>query len=299
MHVIDREYYTPTKDDVIEFRNELYKIYEMLCKYFNDKRKNYVEDISTKFRDVLELVENLEEYEHTANASVDANAVVEANAVEATDTAIGAEGGYGEGDEGIAKEKIDTNDEDTGDKGLKKAKQLKELETEEPEEQDNKNKSVIAKNIEKKEPAPALTPAQALGLEHTNTKKEDENEADFRKLEESMNNTQNERANPLGAAQGMLEDAVQQQTKQLTALTDAANKQTKQLTALADTAKGQFTSIFDSVGSLKAQAAQATTPAGLFALASGQAQQPQQGERGQLQIPTYTRGLAGSVAKSK
>jgi hypothetical protein len=292
MHVIDKEYYTPTKDDVIEFRNELYNIYTLLCEYFNKNKNNYVEDIHKKFGDVLELVKDLEKYKDIpVNAVVDANAVVEANAVEATDTAIGAED-YGEGDEGIAKEKIDTNDKDTGDKGLKEAKQ-KELET---EEQDNKNKSVIAKNIEKKEPV--LTPAQALGLEDTNTKKEDENEADFRKLEESMNNTQNERAttNPLGAAQGMLEGAVQQQTKQLTALTDAANDGKEQLTALTDTAKGKIASIFDSFGSLKAQA---TTPAGLLALASGQAQQPQQGERGQLQIPTYTRGLAGSVAKSK
>jgi hypothetical protein len=227
MHVIDKEYYTPTKEDVIEFRNELYNIYTQLYEYFNKNKNNYVEDISTKFRDVLKLVEYLEEYGDTVNAVVDTNAVVDANAVEATDTAIGAED-YGEGDEDIAKEKIDTNDENTGDKGLKKAKQLQELET---EEQDNKNRSVIAKKIEKKEPAPALTPAQALGLEHTNTKKEDENEADFRKLEEIMNNTEDKIATPLEAAQGMLEGEVQQQTKQLTALADAANERTEQIKA--------------------------------------------------------------------
>jgi hypothetical protein len=117
MHVIDREYYTPTKDDVIEFRNELYKIYEMLCLYFNKNKKNYVEDIHKKFGVVLILVKELEKYG-------DILAKAREGTIEATKGAM----------EDNAKEEIDTNIveakntnvEDTGDNGVM-AKQLKEL----------------------------------------------------------------------------------------------------------------------------------------------------------------------------
>ena len=60
MHVIDKEYYTPTKEDFVEFRKELYDIYMMLCEYFNTEKNQYVEDIHGKFLEVLELVDNIE-----------------------------------------------------------------------------------------------------------------------------------------------------------------------------------------------------------------------------------------------
>jgi hypothetical protein len=60
MHVIDREYYTATKEDVLEFRKELYDIYTMLCEHFNREKNLYVEDISAKFKQALEVVVKLE-----------------------------------------------------------------------------------------------------------------------------------------------------------------------------------------------------------------------------------------------
>jgi len=214
MHVIDKEYYTPTKDDVIEFRNELYKIYEMLCEYFNKNKNNYVEDISTKFRDVLKLVEDLEEYE-----DIPANAVVDANATEGTDEGV-VEGTEGtDGTDGIKDVAEGTKSTGEGTKSTKGTKDAK----------------LIAKAI-----VPVSVPKEDM-----NTKKEEEEIAELQKLDEIMKikNTEDKIANPLGAAQGMLEDAAQQQTKQLTALADAAKEQKEQLTekgkAITDAAKGQ------------------------------------------------------------
>jgi hypothetical protein len=59
MHVIDREYYTATKEDVLEFRKELYDIYTMLCEHFNREKNLYVEDIHTKFLEVVEVARDL------------------------------------------------------------------------------------------------------------------------------------------------------------------------------------------------------------------------------------------------
>jgi len=59
MHVIDREYYTATKEDVLEFRKELYDIYMMLCEHFNREKNLYVEDIHTKFLEVVEVARDL------------------------------------------------------------------------------------------------------------------------------------------------------------------------------------------------------------------------------------------------
>jgi hypothetical protein len=60
MHVIDREYYTATKEDVLEFRKELYDIYTMLREHFNREKNLYVEDILAKFKQALEVVVKLE-----------------------------------------------------------------------------------------------------------------------------------------------------------------------------------------------------------------------------------------------
>ena len=60
MHVIDREYYTATKEDIRAFRKELYILYQMLCGYFNKNKNSYVEDISKKFQEVVKDVESLE-----------------------------------------------------------------------------------------------------------------------------------------------------------------------------------------------------------------------------------------------
>jgi len=56
MHVIDREYYTATKEDVLEFRKELYDIYTMLREHFNREKNLYVEDILAKFLEVIETL---------------------------------------------------------------------------------------------------------------------------------------------------------------------------------------------------------------------------------------------------
>lgn len=57
MHVLDREYYTATKEDVLAFRKELYKLYELICEYFNKNKNTYLEDIREKFEEVLVSLE--------------------------------------------------------------------------------------------------------------------------------------------------------------------------------------------------------------------------------------------------
>jgi hypothetical protein len=57
MHVLDREYYTATKEDVLAFRKELYKLYELICDYFNKNKNTYLEDIREKFEEVLVSLE--------------------------------------------------------------------------------------------------------------------------------------------------------------------------------------------------------------------------------------------------
>jgi len=109
MHVIDKEYYTATKEDVLAFRKELYKLYEMICEYFNNNRKTFVDVIRTKFQELYNYVDgdgkavvkvanadvekavakadanaDVEKAEKTANAAnaanADANAADDANA---------------------------------------------------------------------------------------------------------------------------------------------------------------------------------------------------------------------------
>lgn len=81
MHVLDREYYTATKEDVLAFRKELYKLYELICEYFNNNKNTYVEDISEKFKEVFELVEKLkDDTEATEGGAVKAKVVATAKA---------------------------------------------------------------------------------------------------------------------------------------------------------------------------------------------------------------------------
>ena len=54
MHVLYKEYYTATKEDILAFRKELYKLYELICKYFNKNKNTYLEDISEKFQEVVD-----------------------------------------------------------------------------------------------------------------------------------------------------------------------------------------------------------------------------------------------------
>jgi hypothetical protein len=173
MHVIDREYYTATKEDVLEFRKELYDIYTMLCEHFNREKNLYVEDIHTKFLEVVEGARDLEKYgDIPANATEGAMEATK-GAVEATEGAMEATKGAVEATVG-AKEEIDTNivDEDTGDNGVMD-KKLKELDA---EYQDEKNRKKIAMKIAIKTqpapappvapaPAPPVAPKGALGLE--------------------------------------------------------------------------------------------------------------------------------------
>jgi hypothetical protein len=53
MHVLDKEYYTATKEDILAFRKELYKLYQLLCDHFNKNKNTYIEDISEKFQEVV------------------------------------------------------------------------------------------------------------------------------------------------------------------------------------------------------------------------------------------------------
>jgi hypothetical protein len=61
LHVINKEYYTVTKDDIIMFKDELYTTYVRLCLYFNKNKGTYIYDINegiTKIEELLDKQEN-------------------------------------------------------------------------------------------------------------------------------------------------------------------------------------------------------------------------------------------------
>lgn len=111
MHVLDREYYTATKEDVLAFRKELYKLYELICEYFNKNKNTYLEDISEKFQEVVELVENLEATEGGAVKAKVVATAEEATAKEAT--AKEADDEEADDEEEIKKLEKKMNDDNT------------------------------------------------------------------------------------------------------------------------------------------------------------------------------------------
>ena len=152
MHVIDKEYYTATKEDVLAFRKELYKLYEMICEYFNNNRNTFVDDIRTKFQELYKYVdgdgkavkraEKADDVEKTADAKVEDAANVDANAAN-----------------------VDANAADVV--------------------------KVDAKAVEAVEAAVAAVAAKVV-VDADAAKRADADERDFKRLEENMKNTGSE-----------------------------------------------------------------------------------------------------------
>ena len=72
MHVLDKEYYTATKEDILAFRKELYMLYQMLCDHFNKNKSTYLLDISEKFEEVVvsQINSLIDKSEETAEGGV-------------------------------------------------------------------------------------------------------------------------------------------------------------------------------------------------------------------------------------
>jgi hypothetical protein len=144
MHVIDKEYYTATKEDVLAFRKELYRLYEMICEYFNNNRNTYVEDIHTKFQELYKYVDGLEDGDGKADANADAKA--DANA---EDVANAAEV-VANADEVVANADADAVDtkasnEERDLKKLEENMKNKEGELDNREQRVQENKELLAK----------------------------------------------------------------------------------------------------------------------------------------------------------
>jgi hypothetical protein len=259
MHVIDREYYTATKEDVLEFRKELYDIYMMLCEHFNREKNLYVEDIHTKFLEVVGGAKDLIiSKDDGADAKTDGADAKTDGADAKTDGADVANAA--KTDEKAAK--ADANTEDVAATATLAA--VPTLDT---------PVRVAAPTLDT--PAPTLdTPVRVAAVPTLAAAAPlvDNDEEELRNLEERMELKNKVEATPAPAL-GLdsitdITDGVRGQVK---ARTDAARKDVE---AGVEGIKNQFTSGLNIFGSLKGQLEQAATPAGLFTLASGQAQQP-------------------------
>lgn len=60
LHVLNKEYYTVTKDDIIMFKDELYTTYVKLCFYFNKNKGTYIYDINEGISKIEELLDKQE-----------------------------------------------------------------------------------------------------------------------------------------------------------------------------------------------------------------------------------------------
>ena len=60
LHVINKEYYTVTKDDNIMFKDELYTTYVKLCLYFNKNKGSYIYDIDEGIAKIEALLDKQE-----------------------------------------------------------------------------------------------------------------------------------------------------------------------------------------------------------------------------------------------
>ena len=60
LHVINKEYYTVTKDDTIMFKDELYTTYVKLCFYFNKNKGSYIYDIDEGIAKIERLLDKQE-----------------------------------------------------------------------------------------------------------------------------------------------------------------------------------------------------------------------------------------------
>jgi len=309
MHVIDREYYTATKEDVLEFRKELYDIYTMLCEHFNRERNLYVEDISAKFKQALEVVVKLKISKDVkdgggSEAGGDGEAVITKTDKKAK-TNVNTDDTEKADDDVPDTEKADDDvpDDEKADDDVpddKKAGAGEKTDKKADKKADEKADEKTAAPI-----VPAFVADAAVAESDTNAKEgllnpleavQGQANAAVGAVEQrkeqlaAQGKAVTEAANAaVGAAAGAVEQRKEQLAAQVQAISGAA---TGAVSGLQDS----FTSTFSRFGSFKGQleqaATQAATPAGLFALASGQAQQPQQEERGQsLQIPTYRSGL--------
>ena len=60
LHIINKEYYTVTKDDNIMFKDELYTTYVKLCLYFNKNKGSYIYDIDEGIAKIEALLDKQE-----------------------------------------------------------------------------------------------------------------------------------------------------------------------------------------------------------------------------------------------